>query len=516
MSGFRHWLIEQRASARIAFALRTGCMAMNGVLSLVWTPLLLLALGAESYGTFTAFGALLGLATAGELGLGGATAIKTNQLIAAGDLDGLRRLHATARGVFLVLAVIAAVVALGLSPWLPGWLGFQQGAATGPLTWLFAARAVSVGLSIFTSYVNNSIYAAGTVMWPVLPAFIFGQAMLVASVLLGWLRQPLWMLQSASTALAAASLVVMWFIYRHSHAVFREALPWRFDRTLLRGLAGTSFWSYLFGLTSLIYVSTDRLVVNAFFGAGAVPMYQLNYKLCELALALILTASAVSLPKVVNLLLSRDPAGQQHGAAQAARVAQVQGLLGFAACLGYVAGNDLFIRLLFGPAYHAPLALQAAFVTSLLLASNADIFIQLCGRLETGGLRLAAVVLLLSALVNLALSVVSAWWLRWMPGVGWATFVAQVGAFLAIGEYVRRRDRLGTRGRILWRSFFAPLSLLAVALGAKACFPSTTMRDLLALAATSAALIVAYLGLLGPGWKELRDEMTIVQRLFKS
>lgn len=514
MNSTLRWLIDQRASARIAFALRTVCMGLSGLLSLVWTPLLLRALGAEKYGTWTAFSAVVGLAAAGEFGLGGAVSLRTNQLIAAGDLDGLRRLHAVARGVFVVLAGVLTAVALALSPWLPGWLGFQQSAGAGPLAWLFAAGAVAAGLAVLASYVNSSIYAAGSVMWPVVPAFVFSQAALALGVLLGWLGKPLWILQSAGVVLAVVSLGAMFFLYRHSHPVFREALPWRWDGALLRELAGTSFWAYLLGLTTIIFTSTDRLVVNAFFGAGAVPAYQLNYKLCELALALIITASAVSLPKVVNLLLGSEPAARQHGTSQVARLAQVQGLLGFAACVAYIAGNDLFIRLLFGAEYQAPLVIQAAFVTSLLLASNSDIFIQLCGRLAAAGLRFGAVALLVSALVNLALSLLAAAWLRWLPGVAWATFAAQVGAFFAVAEYVRQRDALGARGPIVWRSFFAPLLLLALALAAKAVLPAAWgLAGVAALGAIGLALLAVYARLIGLGWREVKEEGTIVLRL---
>lgn len=509
------WVVAERTSARIAFSLRTVCMALNAMLSLVWTPLLLHALGAEKYGTFMAFAAFLGLATAGEFGLGGAVAIRTNQLTAAGDLDGLRRLHALARRLFLTLAVLMMVAVLVLSPWLPGWLGFQELAGAGPLAWLFAAGAVSAALSVFISYVNNSIYAAGSVVWPVVPAFAFGQMMLAATVLLGWMVQPLWVLQAAVALLGVGQLAAMWAIYRHSHPVFREALPWRFDRVLLRDLAGTSFWSYLFGLSSLIYVSTDRLVVNAFFGAGTVPLYQLNYKLCELALALVITAGAVSMPKLVNLLLSANAGSREHGAAQTTRLAQFQALLGFAAGLGYLWGNDLFIRALFGAEYFAPPVLQAGFVVTLLLAANADVFIQLCGRLETKGLRLAAVVVMAAALLNLALSILAAAWLRWMPGVAWATFVAQLGSFFVIAEYVRRRDRLGPRGLILWRSLVAPLLFLGVAFAAKTALPPDSWTGGAALALVFALLLAAYGRVVGPRWGELMEEFASVRRLFK-
>lgn len=512
MKSLLDWFVRNRTSARVAFVLRTACMAGNAVLSLVWTPLLLRALGADNYGTYMAFAAFLAVTAASEFGFGAATALATNRLIATSDLPGLRRLHANSRTIFLGLALVGASLMLVLSPWLPGWLHFRPDQVRGSLTVLFALGACNVGVAILTSYLNNSSYAVGTVVWPIVPAFVIAQAGLAAQVWLGSMALPLWAVHLSSLTLSVAGLGLAIFFYRHSHAVFAESLPLRLDLAEARDLLVNGLWSYPFGITLLINVATDRLMVNAFFGAGQVPAYQLNYKLCELALTLTITASAVSMPKIVARLLSPEAAAKTQGVRDVRHLARFQAFLGFVAMLGYFFVNDAFIRWLFGDEFRTSLGLQAAFAATLLLTVNSDVFVQLCGRLESRGLRVAGFAVLSGALINLGLSWLAAAQYRWLAGIGWATAVAQVLVFGVVGEYVRRRDALGPAAGLVWRGLIAPLAGLGIAAALKAAVQPATLASHAVLAVAYLLLLAAYIAIIGPGWRELRAEAQLIAR----
>src|SRR3954470_4409302 len=146
---FPAWWRENRTSARAAFALRALAMVVGAGLGLLWMRILLHALGPEKYGTYLSFLAYLGIATAGELGMGAAVAIRTTQLLASGELDELRRVHGTARRAFALVASVFGVVALVAAAWLPAWLGFTATAETGPLVPLFALGAANIAISIY-------------------------------------------------------------------------------------------------------------------------------------------------------------------------------------------------------------------------------------------------------------------------------------------------------------------------------------------------------------------------------
>ena len=403
MNGVLAWFRDNRTSARAAFVLRTCTLVVNAFMALLWTRWMLHAFGKETYGTYAAFLGFLGLASAGEFGMGGAVSIRTNQLLAAGKLEELRRLHGTARRLFLLVALLLGSIALALAPLLPAWLGFRETAAAGPLSLLFATGAVSIAMNIYGSYWANASYGAGSVLWPVLPGFLTAQLISALQVTLGFAHQPLWVVQAATTAAGALSLAAAWLIHHHSHPVFAERLPYPRE-PLLRELAATSIWSYLFALATLVYISTDRLIVNAFLGAATVPVLLFNGKLGELAITLVVTAGGVAMPKIVTRMLSEQTEQRAAGHRDGWKLARMQSFLGVAFALGYLWVNRWFVGHLYGPSLLGSDSLEGAVAVSLILGSNLDIYTQFTTRLHADGLRYAGTCVLLSAVMNFGLS----------------------------------------------------------------------------------------------------------------
>ncbi len=235
--GFFAWIVANRASPRAAFTLRVACMGASVVLSLVWTRALLHALGAHDFGLYASFLAYVALTGASELGMGGAVCARTTQLIAAGETERLAQFHSVARTVFLIVGLSATALCLALSPWVPGWLHFGASEGRGSVSALFATGALSVSLGIFLSYLNNASYGAGTVTWGVLPVFLMAQVVGLTQVILALAGAPLWLIQLAAFVCLVGNFWIMLVILRHSHPVFAQPLPLRFDPRAARDSA---------------------------------------------------------------------------------------------------------------------------------------------------------------------------------------------------------------------------------------------------------------------------------------
>jgi O-antigen/teichoic acid export membrane protein len=317
---------------------------------------------------------------------------------------------------------------------------------TGSLTLLFAVGAVLVGGMMLSSYLTNLNYACGNVTWPVVPAFVLLQVGLLFQWLLARQHEPLWVQLLPSMGTAAAGLWLYRFYISKSHPTLAGILPLKLDWPMAATLFESSFWIYLCTLGNAIYRATDSLVINAGFPAGTLPDYTYNYKFCDLVVFLALTAGFVSLPKITQWMASADPKDQDRVRVEMRRLNQFQTLLGCGAAFGYLAVNDVFMKIWFlhssNPVPPAALGLQTAFALNMAITASGDVGIQMSIRSGKNGLRFAGLLIGATGLLNVALSIVamekgSLW------GIAMATVLAQSLLSVGAGFYTCRHLQIG-------------------------------------------------------------------------
>src|SRR5258705_2851210 len=352
------WLKGQRSSTRIAYVLQMITRVGHALLSFLWTPLLIGAMGKARYGTFLSFQSVATLGGLGDLGMGGAINIETSRLLGKNEIPALQRFLSVARAAFAGMAIVVVILFAGLAPWLPQWLHFQAPAGIGSMRLLFMIGGIAAGCMIINSYITNVNYGAVTLTWPIIPTFIAVQLSLLAHWLIASAALPLWIQYIPYLGAIALQIVFAWVFLHRSHPELSAVFSMTFDRKVMAGIIGKSFWVYLYCIGGTISTLTDRLIINAGFGNTQVPPYQLNIKLCELALFVIGTASLVSTPKIAVWVASADPEVRQRGVAETLRLNRFQTFLGCAAVLVYLAINDAFMRWWLGAEYQVPLAWQ--------------------------------------------------------------------------------------------------------------------------------------------------------------
>jgi len=433
-SSLTNWLDRRRSSTRLAFMLQGLCRILSSIMSLVWSPLLLRSMGDALFGLFSSFQAVATLGGLGDLGMGGVVNLQTSRLLGQGNHAELRFFLSGARTMFLLMAVIVTGVLLALAPWLPSWLHFKSIAGAGSLPGLFAIGALSAGLLILASYVTNVNYGGSNLTWPVLPAFFLLQTSILCHWLLARQNSPLWLQYSPYLLSAVLGLALGWFFVRASYPALAEFFPLSFNRAQFLSLVERSFWVYLYCLASGIYITTDRLLINAGFGAGQIPAYQFNSKLCEMAMFVIGSASLMSMPKIGQWLVSPNAEDRVRAVHETERLNRFQTFLGCAAALGYLAINDWFIKFWLGEHYRVPLLWQAAFAANLAVTASGYVGYELTARCGDRGLRLGGTVVVLTALLNFSLSYLSMK-LGSILGIALATVLAQSCLVLTLGRF---------------------------------------------------------------------------------
>ncbi len=506
------WLKRHRSSSRLGYLLLLASRVITSLMSLLWTRLLLGAMGKSLYGTFLSFQAVTGFGGLGDLGMGGAVGLRVGQYLGEGKEEELKRFLAGARAVFFGLALMVCVVFLVLAPWLPQWLGFHEAGDTGSLRILFALMGPAAAVSICYSYIGNLNVAGLNLVWPVFPALILSQ--LTAGLHFWFARghYPLWVMYLPYVVNAIIGLVVCWYILKAGSPLLAPLRPLLFDWSLWKSLLERSCWIYLYSMGLFIYLTTDRLLINAGFGAQYVPVYQLNYKVCELALFTIATSSMVSFPKITQWLASSEPANQQRALMEADRLNQFQSFAGCAIALGYLMGNNLFMKLWLGEGMQASLAWQAAFALNLAISAGTQVSVDLAARLGVKGLRVGGLTAGLTALLNLVLSYL-AMKAGSILGIALATVLAQAvrGFILVRFCCVELKQPLGSW---LGRSLFMPLILVGVAGLARVWLQITSGFNLGILILIYLAMLYLAARVLGITTTLIRHELAMVRAMF--
>jgi O-antigen/teichoic acid export membrane protein len=512
------WLKRNRTSARMAFLLRMIAMALGSLFSLLWMRLLLRAMGDPLLGLFQNFQALTRLGGLGDFGITGALSLKTGTMLGSGDEKGLRGLLASARTLFLLLACGLCILFVGLSPWLPKWLNFESVAGAGSMTLLFVYGGMSLMLFIIGGYFACLNYAHATVTWPILPTVFFVQ---VLAPFFHWrlalLHMPLWVQLLPYLGSAATLAFLSWALLKWSHPWLGDVIPLKQDRSEWKILAGASGWVYLISVGATIYFTTDRLVIGAVIGTGMIPTYQANYKVCELCVTLIVTASFVSLPKITQWIASPQEADRQRLLVQLKRLSVFEVVLGCGSALGYLAFNNLFIRVWLDKAHQASLIWQFAFACNLAVTVSGNTGIQLSMRAGENGLKLAGLAVAGTGLLNLALSILSVKMISGeeygIGGVAAATVVAQSISSICLGIVTCRYLKMPA---FKWtvRCWLLPLGFTLIAATFKVYFPHDSLRDLGVIAAVYLVLFLVLCRLAGMNLQLLRSELTEARALF--
>ncbi|MGB8355497.1 MAG: hypothetical protein WCD79_16485 [Chthoniobacteraceae bacterium] len=515
MDKLRTWLMANRTSVRLAFILRICGMGIGSLASLVFARLLLRAMGDDLNGLYLAYLAAAGLGGLGDLGVSMSVAVRAGQMIGEKKDTELRNYLSSARAMVLILSLLMGSVFIFLSPWLPGWLHFKQIPGAGSFTLLFVYAGINTALAILAGYIHSVNFAIGTVTWPVLPTILIGQ---ITAPLCHWLlaRQgfPLWVQVLPYGAATLTNACLCWRMIKWAHPWLGNLLPVVINRRIWGDLATTSVWSFLCSVGNAIYRSTDRLLINAGFGAAVIPAYNYNYKLCELAATLVLTASVVSVPKITQWLASKEPADRERALTESMRLNMFQTLLGCMAALVYLGINDAFIRLWLGPHYEVPLFLQLAFAWNLAVTTSGDAALQMTFRFGNNGLKIGGLAIAATGILNLILSY-AAMKAHWITGIAIATAIAQSALTLYCGVRICRNLGLPM---VRWVARCWVLPVVVVTLGGllRHLVTPDTVVAILVLIVSFGALMAGAAWACGFGLQTLADEWRTLNSMLKA
>lgn len=518
---FFRWFHSQRNSTRLSFLLQIICRIGFSICSFIWTPLLLGSMGKSLNGLFLNFQKITSLGGLGDLGMGDVVNIRTSRLLGQGREPELRTFLATARGNYLVMALLSTVAFFALSPLLLKALKFAGDPQVGSLPLMALVGGIAISLVILNSYINNVNYGSGNTAWPVVPTFLLLQFAILAHWLLARQHYPLWAQYIPYVVSAFLIHGMGWLYAKISFPSLATVWPLRFDRRQSADLLNSSIWVYLSTVGTGIWYTTDILLITGRFGPQIIPAYQYNSKLCELALFFVNSANLMSAPKITQWMASPETAKRARGVQEATRVNQFQTFVGCFATLLYLEANDTFMRLWLGRDFLVPLYWQAAFAGILAVTGAGMMGTILSFRCCENGIRYNGVTWLFAALVNFGFAFAAVKSSSFLGmnysifGVALSAVVIQSTVQLYVGRWAARQLNLSW-WKLTVKNWLLALATLAFGLALRIFVPPQNIANICLLIAVDVVAFLVILRIVGIHWKDLQQEMEIFLSMFKN
>ena len=323
-------------------------IAVNTVIQLLYTPLLVRMLGQSDYGLFSLVSSIIGYLTVLDLGFGNAIIVYTAKYRTQERFDELRKLHGMFKVVFYVIGVFSGLLGLVLyfnveSFFVKSMTDVEVQKMKIMMLILTFNLVVTFSFSLY-----NSIISA-------YEKFIYQKALAILnSILKPILMIPLLFLGFKSIALCVVITLVNIVVLISNYIYCRYNLKLEvryqgFDFKLFKKIFGYSVWIFLAVIVDKVNWSVDNFILGAVSGTVAVSIYSIAATLNQLFINLSTAISGVLLPKMSKMIANNASSNQLTD--EMIKVGRIQNYVIFLMCSGLILFGKQFINLWVGDGF---------------------------------------------------------------------------------------------------------------------------------------------------------------------
>lgn len=248
--------MRQRTRLILNSTLNTSSQIVVVATRFVIVPFSIGVLGRGGYGLWVVVGQLFVFTRFLDLGLRSAVAREVAVGLAGNDSDQVSRRVNAAAAYYGLVGILVAIIAILVALWFPVWFDVAD-----EHRWAARAMVIVAGVTLAASLPQNAYAAvvAGVQRYDVIAGSNMLADLLRLAVILAFLKAfgvggglVLLAVASGGTQFVAA---VLKSVAALRLCPFIRFQPWRFDRTLLRGLVGV-------GLSSVVYIMSLQVVLQ--------------------------------------------------------------------------------------------------------------------------------------------------------------------------------------------------------------------------------------------------------------
>ena len=425
--------------------------ALNVLVQLVYTPLMIRILGQNEYGLYTSVGSLVAYLSFFSLGFTGAYLRFYSQRSERNDAQGVARLNGLFLTLFVLMGLLAFICGMVLAQFPSQLFGNKltnQELVTAKI--LMQILVVNIAVAFPSSLLDAMISAR--------EKFLFQRCLSIAAVICNpLLALPLLWMGYGSIAVVATTtfITVVKLIINVAYCAkvlhVRYLLD-KFDFPVLKEIAGFSFFLFLHMIIDQINWSVDKFILGWVSGTTAVAIYGVGAQINTAVISFSSTISSVFAPRVNRIAARHEASMNQQFTEILIRVGRIQYLVLMLIASGFVVFGHYFIINIYSTVEYS----EAYPVALLLILPSLPPLIQDLGieiQRSVNKHRFRATVCFFMALFNVAISIPLAY--EFGPcGSALGTAIGQVLANTIIMN-VYYQKRLGLHMTEFWKSIIS-------------------------------------------------------------
>lgn len=334
-------------------------IAVNTLVQLLYTPLLIRMLGQSEYGLYSLVASIIGYLTVMDLGFGNAIIVYTSKYRAQGRIDEEKLLHGMFNVVFKIIGIVAAF--LGLILFFNVNIIFGKNMTDIEINKMQIMMLI-LSFNLFITFffaIYNSIICA-------YEKFTFQKIIsIIHTVLTPLLMIPLLFLGYKSIALCIVITISNIFVVISNYFFCNKKLKVSakylgFDKKIFKTIVSYSIWIFLAVLVDKANWSVDNFVLGAVSGTISVSIYSIAAVLNQMFISLSTAISGVLLPKMSKLVAKK--ASNEVLTNEMIKVGRIQNIVIFLMCSGLVLFGKNFIIIWAGKGF-----IESYYVALLLI-----------------------------------------------------------------------------------------------------------------------------------------------------
>lgn len=280
-------------------------MALNILISFIYTPVMLRILGQSEYGIYNLSNSIISYLSLLSLGFGASYIRFYSRYKKNDDNAGIKKLNGLFLGVFLVMGTVALICGLALSVNVSLFFNntySENDMRIARILMMFMSfnLALSFPTSVFTSYVTSQ------------EKFVFQKLLnMVKTVVSPLLTLPILLLGYGSIGMVVITTIitVLVDITNIVFCIFKLGMRFDFHKlnvSLLKEIAIFSFFIAINQIVDQINWATDKLVLGKICTSTAVAVYAIGSQINGYYLQFSMAISGVFVPQVNRIVMSSD------------------------------------------------------------------------------------------------------------------------------------------------------------------------------------------------------------------